>query len=72
MMASIRQLIVYAMTKDEQHRRIINAAIEFVYDGCANALMELEDSVVDLIGIEVGSGRQQTQHYDRSHKDLLG
>lgn len=46
------------MTKDVKHRRIVDAAIQFVYDGCANSLAELEDAVTDLIGVPVGDGIQ--------------
>lgn len=44
-----------AMTdRQEKIERIAKAAVCWVYDmGCANALMELQNSVVDLIGIEI-------------------
>lgn len=35
--------------------RIARAAVDWVYgQNCANALAELEDAVVDLIGVEIG------------------
>lgn len=37
--------------REEKKKRVVKAAVEWVYDqSCTNALMELEDAVIDLIG----------------------
>lgn len=41
--------------KAAKMERICKAAVDWVYSQhCANALMELEDAVEDLIGVPVG------------------
>lgn len=45
--------------REEKIEAIAKAAVTWVYDkGCANALMDLEDSVVELIGIPIEEARR--------------
>jgi hypothetical protein len=40
---------------DRKRARVIRAAVDWVYNqNCSNALMELEDSVTEFYGIEIG------------------
>ncbi len=40
---------------DQKRARVIRAAVDWVYNqSCSNALMELEDSVTDFYGIQIG------------------
>lgn len=47
-------------TDTDQKQRIVNAAIEWVYDqGCATALMDLETAVASYVGVPVDSEGEQ-------------
>jgi hypothetical protein len=40
---------------DRKRARIVRAAVDWVYNqSCSNALMELEDSATDFIGVPIG------------------